>query len=259
MVESRGHLNPGGPDVALSRFPIGLDELVRWAWVARWDVPPGCTRPQRVLQYPAFNLVTGPAGAYLHGPRRVVDVRELTGRSWVVGVLLRPAATPLLSATPAAALRGSSEPSPGAPVAVLSAAVHDAADPDRAVAEALRRWLAPAASRIGDAGRLVNRACALAEERTDVVRADQLAEELGVPLRTLERLVRSHIGLTPLWLIECRRLQHAATALRVDPDTDLAALAADLGYADQAHFTRRYRAVVGETPGATRRAARAGR
>ena len=259
MVESRGHLNPGGPDVALSRFPIGLDELVRWAWVARWDVPDGATRPQRVLQYPAFNLVTEPAGAYLYGPRTVVDVRELTGRSWVAAVLLRPAATPLLTATPPAALRGSSEPFPGAPVAARTAAVHDATDPDRSVAAVLRDWLAPAAARVGDAGRLVNRACALAEERADVVRADQLAEELGIAPRTLERLVRGHVGLTPLWLIECRRLQHAAAALRLDPDTDLAALAADLGYADQAHFTRRYRAVVGETPGATRRAARAGR
>nr|WP_239068500.1 AraC family transcriptional regulator [Cellulomonas pakistanensis] len=29
-------------------------------------------------------------------------------------------------------------------------------------------------------------------------------------------------------------------------------MAADLGYVDQTHFTRRYRAVVGETPARTR-------
>ncbi|MYW75166.1 helix-turn-helix domain-containing protein, partial [Pseudonocardia sp. SID8383] len=121
----------------------------------------------------------------------------------------------------------------------------------------VRDWLAPLADRVTDAGRLVNRACALAESRADVLRADQLAELVGVAPRTLERLVRGHIGLTPLWLIECRRLQHAAAVLRTDPDTALAGLAADLGYADQAHFTRRYRAVLGETPGATRQAARA--
>ncbi|MEV1291821.1 helix-turn-helix domain-containing protein [Pseudonocardia sp. NPDC049635] len=258
MVESRGHLNPGGPDVTLSRFPIGLDELVRWAWVARWDIPDGEVRPQRVLQYPAFNLVTDPQGAYLYAPRTVVDTRELTGRSWVAAVLLRPAATPLLTTTPPAVLRGSSEPVPGAPVAELTAAVHDPADPDRAVAAVLRGWLGPVAARVGDAGRLVNRAAGLAEERPDLVRADQLAEELGVAPRTLERLVRNHVGLSPRWLIECRRLQQAAAVLRLGPDTDLAGLAADLGYADQSHFTRRYRAVVGETPGATRRAARAG-
>lgn len=257
MVDSRGHLTPGAPEVALSRFPIGLDDLVRWAWVVRWDVAPGRTSVQRVLQYPAFNLVVDPIGARLYGPKTVVDTRELAGRSWVAAVLLRPAALPLLSATPPAALQGSSEPVPDAPVGAVTAAMRDSADPDRAVAGVLREWLAPCAARVGAAGRLVNRACALAEDRADVVRADQLAAEVGVAPRTLERLVRAHVGLTPLWLIECRRLQHAATTLRLEPDTDLAVLAADLGYADQAHFTRRYRAVVGETPGATRRAARA--
>ena len=256
MVQSRGHLNPGAPEVALSRFPIGLDDLVRWAWVVRWDVAPGRTSVQRVLQYPAFNLVVDPLGAHLHGPKTVVDVRELAGRSWVAAVLLRPAALPLLSTTPPTELRGAAEPFREAPVATVTAAMHDSADPDRAVAAVLRDWLAPYAERVEEAGRLVNRACALAEERADVLRADQLADEVGVAPRTLERLVRAHVGLTPLWLIECRRLQYAATTLRRDPGTDLAALAADLGYADQAHLTRRYRAVVGETPGATRRAAR---
>lgn len=251
-VESRGHLNPGAPGVALDRVPIGLDDLVRWVWTARWDVPPGRTARQRVLQYPAFNLVTGPVTAMLHGPRTGVDVRELSGRSWVVGVLLRPGATPLFTATAPAALRGSAEEVHGAPVAELTAAVAGG-DP----AATVRGWLAPLADRVTDAGRLVNRACALAESRADVVRADQLAELVGVAPRTLERLVRGHIGLTSLWLIECRRLQHAATVLRTDPDTALAGLAADLGYADQAHFTRRYRAVLGETPGATRQTARA--
>ncbi|MBC3190744.1 AraC family transcriptional regulator [Pseudonocardia sp. C8] len=236
---------------------MGLDDLVRWVWVARWDVPPGRTVTQRVLQYPTFNLVTGPDGANLYGPRTVVGTRDLTGRSWVAGVLLRPAATPLLTTTPPVALHAGEEPFPGAPVAAVTAAVHDSADPDRAVAAVLRDWLRPYAERVTDAGLLVNRVCALAEERDDVLRADQLAEEAGVTPRTLERMVRAHVGVTPLWLIECRRLQHAATVLREDPGTDLAALAAGLGYADQAHFTRRYRAVVGETPGATRRAARA--
>ncbi|WP_224391698.1 helix-turn-helix domain-containing protein [Pseudonocardia sp. ICBG1293] len=250
-VESRGHLNPGAPEVVLERVPIGLDDLVRWVWTARWDVPPGRPVRQRVLQYPAFNLVTDPATATLHGPRTGVDVRELAGRSWVVGVLLRPGATPLFTTTAPAALRGAAEEVHGAPVAVLGAAMAGG-DP----AATVRDWLAPLTDRVTDAGRLVNRACALAESRTDVRRADQLAELVGVAPRTLERLVRAHIGLTPLWLIECRRLQHAAAVLRTEPDTALAALAADLGYADQAHFTRRYRAVLGETPGATRQAAR---
>jgi transcriptional regulator GlxA family with amidase domain len=68
----------------------------------------------------------------------------------------------------------------------------------------------------------------------------------------MERLVRSHIGMTPKWLIECRRLQRAATTLFMSPDTDLSLLAADLGYTDYPHFSRQYQRVLGETPRATR-------
>ena len=263
MVESAGHLNPGDPEVAFSRFVLGepaapagdaLVELVRHVWVARWDVPPGEVRTQRVLTYPAANAVLQPSGATLHGPSRVLATQDLAGRSWVVGVLLRPAATRVLTATEPARLVGRGEALPGAPLPAVAAAMGQARDAaDRAVAALLRAWLTPVADRVDDAGRLANAACRVAEERADVLRVADLADLLGTTTRTLSRVVRQHTGLTPKWLIECRRLQAAATTLFADPSTDLAGLAADLGYTDQAHFTRRYRAVVGETPARTRR------
>jgi AraC-like DNA-binding protein len=64
--------------------------------------------------------------------------------------------------------------------------------------------------------------------------------------------VRSHIGMTPKWLTECRRLQHAATTLFASPDTDLSTLAAVLEYTDYPHFFRQYQRVLGESPKATR-------
>jgi AraC-like DNA-binding protein len=54
--------------------------------------------------------------------------------------------------------------------------------------------------------------------------------------------------LSPKWLIQRRRLQEASVRLRSDP-ASLADVAADLGYADQPHFTRDFRSVTGMTPG----------
>jgi AraC-like DNA-binding protein len=48
-------------------------------------------------------------------------------------------------------------------------------------------------------------------------------------------------------------LQRAATTLHAHPDTDLTELALSLQYADHAHFSRRYKEVIGETPDQTRR------
>jgi len=53
-------------------------------------------------------------------------------------------------------------------------------------------------------------------------------------------------------LIECRRLQAAATTLHARPDTELTGLALSLGYVDYAHFSRRYKEAIGETPDQTR-------
>jgi AraC-like DNA-binding protein len=51
------------------------------------------------------------------------------------------------------------------------------------------------------------------------------------------------------------RLQEVALALVTRPSDELAAIAADLGYTDQSHLTRDFRASTGLTPDAYRRAA----
>ena len=120
------------------------------------------------------------------------------------------------------------------------------------LARILRDWLLPLAAGVDERGLLVNEACRLAEEDSDLTRAADLAARLGLSPRSLERLVRSHVGMTPKWLIECRRLQHAATTLFTSPDIDLSVLAAELEYTDYSHFSRQYQRVIGESPRATR-------
>ena len=80
-------------------------------------------------------------------------------------------------------------------------------------------------------------------------RVGQICEKFAITERTLQRLTARRIGLSPKWLIQRRRLHEAAERLRDTDRPDLARVAADLGYADQAHFGRDFRAVTGLTPG----------
>lgn len=70
--------------------------------------------------------------------------------------------------------------------------------------------------------------------------------QLGVGERTLQRLLRSHTGRSPLYW---RRLARWRAAMRaLGTEQALAELAADLGYADQAHMNREFRHWLGLTP-----------
>ena len=86
---------------------------------------------------------------------------------------------------------------------------------------------------------------------------EQAATRLAVSVRTLQRMAHRYVGLSPAAMIRRRRLQEAAERIRSDPGADLATVAADLGYADQAHLANDFRAVLGFTPSAYR-AARSG-
>jgi len=75
---------------------------------------------------------------------------------------------------------------------------------------------------------------------------------LGVRERQVERLFDLFVGLTPRQTLRVLRQSLVTRSLRVGSD-GLAELAADLGYSDQPHLTREYRALAGLTPGRYRR------
>ena len=84
-------------------------------------------------------------------------------------------------------------------------------------------------------------------------------DRYGVNKRTLQRLFAKYVGVSAKWVIQRYRLHEAAERLGGDEDVDLAALALELGYADQAHFARDFRAMVGRPPAAFVRGARPAR
>ena len=68
-----------------------MADRVRWIWIPRWNLPAGQRDRQEVLPFPACNLVVEPDGIALYGPTTSISYRELEGRGWAVGALLRPA------------------------------------------------------------------------------------------------------------------------------------------------------------------------
>ena len=70
----------------------------------------------------------------------------------------------------------------------------------------------------------------------------------NVSVRTVQRLFSNYVGVGPKWVLQRYRLHEALAQLHTDPDIDWARFALGLGYYDQAHFVRDFRALVGRTP-----------
>jgi AraC family transcriptional regulator len=77
---------------------------------------------------------------------------------------------------------------------------------------------------------------------------DELAAIAGVHRRHVLRTFRAHHDTTVANYMRHRRLLRARDALTTG-SRPIAAIALDAGFADQAHFTRAFRATFGETPG----------
>ena len=82
-----------------------------------------------------------------------------------------------------------------------------------------------------------------------LVRVEDVAALASIEVRALQRSFRAYVGATPKWVIGRYRLHEAAAQLAGAQAPNLAELALRLGYFDQAHFVRDFKAVVGRPPG----------
>jgi transcriptional regulator GlxA family with amidase domain len=75
-----------------------------------------------------------------------------------------------------------------------------------------------------------------------------LAQEVALSQRQLERLYQIQVGVSPKQYARLLRVEHARLALKQMHEQTTTTVAADLGFYDQAHFIREFKAVIGLTP-----------
>lgn len=238
----------------LERYPPPpeLAAQVTHLWLVEWQAGEQ-TWTSGVLPFPAVNLTLETAR-----PCRITGVPTgrydypLQGRGRVLGARFRVGGFRALLDGPVAALSGRQVPVeevfPGCQADAV--AERAAALPDQQALEELvgllRRRLPPpeADPRVDVVEHLVDVVAA----RSDVTRVEQLARCAHTSTRHLQRLFHDYVGVSPKWVLLRHRLHEATQAMGQGETLDVAALAARLGYADQAHMTRDFRSVVGTTP-----------
>lgn len=188
--------------------------------------------------------------AVLLGPTTARAAVERAAGAEYLGFRFRAGQAPRLAAVrPAELTDGVAELTRigGAPVDSLGErllALPDRAARQRALEDLVRREARPLVEdpRARQATRLL-------EASRGQLRVDALAAELGLHVRSLERLFLSSFGMTPKRMARLVRLRYVLGALHAGGFGTLADLAQAAGYADQPHLIRDFRNLTGRPPG----------
>jgi AraC-like DNA-binding protein len=256
------------PDLARRGFtlerlapPEALAEWVEHLWVVRWDLPPGTSFPSEVLTHPAVHLTveqgTEPRFGYdlpaalVHGVVTRTFRIELRGAGSVVGARFRPGGFGAFTGRDVAELTdrvvAMREVLGDRADALVDAVVAAGTDDRRAagaVTAALEARRPPPDPRYDE---LLGVVRLMLEDRT-LTSVEAVTERVGLSSRTLQRRFRRYVGVGPKWVLQRFRLHDAVALIDAGEVTDLASLAAELGWYDQAHFNRDFADLLGVPP-----------
>ncbi|MEB3366101.1 helix-turn-helix domain-containing protein [Saccharopolyspora mangrovi] len=234
------------PDPALAEF-------VDYYWLVRWNVV-GEHR-QQVVPQPRVHVAAEHGRLLVHGISREPFFRTLRGSGHVLGAAFHPGGFRALLRGSVGCLSGTVRPAGD----VLGHDDRPAAEQILATSETARivpvfdAYLLACEPEPDPTGRQVTELVEEVQRRSDIVRAEQLAQHAGLSLRSLQRLFADHVGVGPKWVVQRCRILDATAAAHSGEPVDWSELAAQLGFSDQAHLTRAFTQVVGTSPATYRR------
>jgi AraC-like DNA-binding protein len=256
-VEARGILRPEavGERFTLQRRPPpdDLAQLIEHHWLVTWDLRGRGDHTSEVLPHPSVHLVFEPTGGAIYGVSRSRYVRRLNGAGWALGTKFRPGGFRPFASGPVSALTGrvlGLEQLFDAAGNRLEQRCLAAERPADALADvhAFLRGRLPAPAGADPDLALVGRLARAMERAQPGTKLTDIARTHSVSARTIQRLFAEYVGVGPKWVLQRYRLHEALAQLHAGSDTDWARFALGLGYYDQAHFVRDFRALVGRTP-----------
>lgn len=250
----RGVLNQktGAEHFGLSRYHPGEDLgfFIEHYWIVRWDLRGKEPFEQDVLSHPSVHLVFEKENTWIWGVVTGKFTRKLEGRGKVLGVKFRPGAFYLFYQQPVSSFTDNTlafhkvfDEDLGA----LESSILDHKDYEQMVEQAesfLMNHLPEKDPKIKQIGDIVETVM----NEPAILKVDDLTDQFQMSKRTLQRIFKKYVGVSPKWVIQRYRLHEAAEKLASGETKNWSQLALDLGYYDQSHFIRDFKQIVGKTP-----------
>lgn len=226
-----------------------LEKLVLHHWIIRWNLVGKPPYRSTVLPHPSINLAFLPGETRITGVTRGSYVYEIAGCGEIFGTMFRPGGFHPFYRRPVADLTDRAVPvSSVFPKATDAFGEHIRSLADEAMVAEGEALLTET---LGDpdpdallAGTVVN---AIATE-PGLSTTAAVARRFNRSERTLQLLFQTYVGVGVKWVIMRYRMLEAAERAARDMRPNWTHIAHELGYADQAHFSNAFRALVGQSP-----------
>ncbi len=227
-----------------------LRPFVEYYWVLHWDLRGQPPHLQRILPNLSVHasFFAGESGVF--GPARQSRSHLLRGRVQGLGVRFRPGCFRPFLAAPVSTIADSVLPLRdifGTEAERALSVVSKATEDDEMVTE-MDRLLCTNVPTLPTSAERAAQIVETVAADSAITTVARLAEAAGTTVRTLQRLFGEYVGVGPKWAIRVYRINEAAQRIGGAERIDYAALADELGYSDQAHFTRDFTAAVGTPP-----------
>lgn len=245
QVCARQHLTPSSD----------LAACLAVAWTMEWKLTDQQTFTQQVLPNPSVQIVISYGQAEVFGIVTGAFATTLRGEGFVFALKFRPCGFFPVAKEPVSVFTNRRFPLRRVLPDIDSGRLQRMVDSrDRAgllqLLEDELRGLGPHQDETG--ARIESLICRM-EADSNMLTVGQAADWFGASSRTLQRLFHVHVGVSPKWMLRRFRLKEAAATIDSGTPQSMADLAQQLGYYDQAHLIRDFRAMVGQPPNAYRR------
>ncbi|TDF92309.1 AraC family transcriptional regulator [Paenibacillus piri] len=242
----------GSEKFRLSRYiPAGrAGFFIKHYWIVSWDLTGQEPHLQEVVPNPCVNLVIQNGSTGIYAPAKQKYSCLIEGKGAVFGVKFKPGGFYPFIRQPVTILRDGPmnvQSILGAEARALETSILSLTDEDSMVKliEPMFEAVLPGQD---ETVTLINEMIDRIIADREMTKVDQLADRFGMNKRKLQRLFEQYVGISPKSVIRLYRLQHAAESLDLSRQHDWMELSLSLGYYDQAHFIKDFKAVIGRTP-----------
>jgi AraC-like DNA-binding protein len=250
----RGILNfkAGAQKFQLSRhLPAqDLSFFVEHYWIVSWDLRGQEPYVQETLPYPSVHLVIEKDQSRVFGVETGKFTRLLENKGRVFGIKFRPGGFYPFVKSSISRLTNTSVSIRdvfGVDAGILEEALlsqEDEAEMIELTEKFLRERLPEQDKNVMVINEIVD--CIIAHR--EITKVDDVVSQLNLNKRRVQRLFREYVGVSPKWVIKRYRLHEVAERLADGEAVDWPTMVVELGYSDQAHFIKDFKAIVGKTP-----------